>query len=41
MTIFIMINADKSIVQIHNNKDVKLFSKDLINISLKAYWYVH
>lgn len=31
-----VLNIDQNIVQIHNNKDVKLFSKIFINIALKT-----
>ena len=36
MTIFIIIYIDEDIIQINNNKDVKVFSKNLVDISLEA-----
>ena len=36
MAVSIIINVDKNIIQIYNNKDVEFFGKYLINISLKA-----
>ena len=36
MAIFVIINVDNNVVQIYNNKDIKLFSKNLIEVSLKA-----
>ena len=40
MTNFVIIGVDKNIVQIYNDKNVELLSKNLINIFLKAYWCV-
>ena len=40
MAICIIISVDEDIVQIQNNKDIKLFSKDFINIFLEACWHV-
>ena len=37
MTISFIINVDKDIIQIHDDKDIKLFSKNLINKLLEAY----
>ena len=36
MTISITINIHENVIQIHNNKDVKFLSKNLVNISLEA-----
>lgn len=35
-----VLNIDKNVVKIHNHKDIELFGKDLINITLKASWSV-
>ena len=40
MTIFVITSVDKNVVQIHNNKNVKLFGKDLVDKFLKACKYV-
>ena len=32
----IIISMDEDIIQIHNNKNVKLLNKNLVDISLKA-----
>ena len=37
VTIFVIISVNEDIVQIHNNKNIKLLSKNLINVFLKAY----
>ena len=31
---------DQNVIQIHHNKDIKLFSKNLINVALKIGWYI-
>ena len=36
MAISIIINVNEDVIQIHNNEDVKLLSKDLINIFIEA-----
>ena len=40
MIISIIINIDKDVVQIHNDKDIELLSKDLVDKSLETYWCV-
>ena len=40
MAIFFIINVDEDIVQLYNNKNVELFGKNLVNISLKVWQYV-
>lgn len=40
VNIFVIINEDEYIVQIYNNKDIKLFGKNFVNIFLKACWYI-
>ena len=37
MTIFIIINVDEDVVQIHDDEDIELLCKNLINESLEAY----
>ena len=36
MAIFVIINIDEDVDQINHDKDVKRFSKNLINISLES-----
>ena len=31
---------DQNIIQIYNNEDIKLFSKNLVDIALKTYWCI-
>lgn len=33
-------NINQDIIQIKNNKDIKLFSKNIVNVSLEASWNV-
>ena len=40
MTILVIIIVNKDVLQIHNDEDVRLFSKDLVDVSLKACWCV-
>ena len=40
VAISVIISIDKNVVQVYNDKDVNLFSKNLINVFLKAYWCV-
>lgn len=40
MAIFFANSIDKDLFQIYNNKNIELFSKDIIDISLKAYQYI-
>ncbi len=35
-----VLSIDQNIIQIHHNKDIKLFNKDFIDIALKTGWYV-
>ena len=32
--------VDQDVIQIHHNEDIKLFSKDLIDVALEASWCV-
>ena len=41
MSISVIINVNQDIIQVHNDEDVKLFRKDLVDIPLKACWGVH
>ena len=34
---FLVFGVDEDIIQIHNNKDIKFFRKDLIDIALEGY----
>ena len=40
VSISIIISLDEDVIQIYNDKDIKLLSKDLVDIFLKACWYV-
>ena len=40
VSIFVIISVDEDVVQIYNDEDVKLFSKDLVNVFLEASWCV-
>ena len=35
-----ILSIDQDIVQVYYNKDIKLFSKNLVDIALKAYEYI-
>ena len=35
ITFFLILNINKDIIPIYNNKDIKLFRKDFINIALE------
>ena len=37
VSISVIINMDENVIQIHNDKDVKLLSKDLVDIFLEVY----
>ena len=39
-TISVMISVNQDVIQVHNDEDVMLFCKDLIDISLEACWYI-
>ena len=36
ISIFIIINVDEDIIQIYNDKDIKLPSKDFVDVSLEV-----
>ena len=36
MTFFFNFDIDKNVIKIHNNKNIKFFCKDLINIALES-----
>ena len=40
VSISVIISVNENVVQIHDDKDVKLFSKDLVDVSLEAGWRV-
>ena len=40
MAIYFVINIDKNTIHIHNDKDIELFNKDLIDIFLKACQHI-
>ena len=40
MSIPIIISINEDVIQIYDDKDIKLLSKNLVNISLKACWCV-
>ncbi len=37
---FFIFGIDKDIIQVYNNKNIKLLYQDLIDISLKYSWYI-
>ena len=40
MTIPIIFGVNQDVIQVQNNKDVKLLCKDLADVSLEACWYI-
>ena len=40
VTISVIISVDEDVVQIHDDEDVKLLSKDFVDVSLEACWCV-
>ena len=40
VSISIIISVDEDVVQLHNDEDLKLFSKDLVDVSLEASWRI-
>ena len=40
MTISIIINIDKDVIQIKNNESVEFLSKNLVDVSLEACQYI-
>ena len=40
VSISIIISVDQNVIQIYNDKDVKLLGKDLVDVSLEACWCV-
>ena len=40
MTISIIFSINQDVIQVYNNKDIKLLRKELVDISLEACWYV-
>ena len=40
VSISVIIGIDEDVVQIYDNKDIKLFSKNLVDVSLEAGWRV-
>lgn len=41
MAFFFVFNIDKDIVKVYNNKNIKLFCQNLIDISFKYGWYIN
>ena len=37
MTIFIIFSANQDVIQVNDDKNVKLFYKKLVDVSLEAY----
>ena len=35
-TLILILNVDKNVIQIHNDKDIELFCQDLVDITLEA-----
>ena len=40
MFISVIISVDQDVIQIHNDEDVELLRKDLVDVPLKACWGV-
>ena len=40
MTIPVIISVNEDVIQIHDDEDVELLSKDLVDVSLEACWCV-
>ena len=40
MTISVIISVDQDVIQVHNDKNVKLLHKDFVDLSLEACWCV-
>ena len=40
MTVTLILSIDEDVIQIHNDKDIKLFSQDLVDIALEAGWSI-
>ena len=40
MSISIIFSVNQDVIQVHNDKNVKLFCKDLVDLFLEACWYV-
>ena len=36
VSISVIINVDEDVIQIYDDKDIKFFSKDLVDVSLEA-----
>ena len=36
MTIFIIFSINQDVIQVHNNKDIKILHKDFVDVSLEA-----
>ena len=41
MTVFFIFDINKNIVEIYNNKNIKLFHKDLIYVALESGRYIN
>ena len=40
VSISVIISVDQDVIQIHNDEDVKLLRKDLVDVPLEACWGV-
>ena len=40
MTLAWILGIDEDVIQINNDKDIKLFGQDLIDITLEACWSI-
>ncbi len=40
MTLYFIFGVDKNVIQVYNDKNIKLFCKNYIDIFLKNDWYI-
>ena len=38
VTLSLVLNVDKDVIQIHDNDDIELLCQDLVDTTLEAYW---
>ena len=40
MLFFFIFSINKDVIKIHNNKNIKFFYQDLVDVALKCGWYI-
>ena len=40
MSLARILGVDKNVIEVNNDKDIEFLGQDLVNIALKASWYV-